>query len=146
MALTFGLRLREELEARRMSIGMLSELAGISRSTVYDYANDKRVPDTPQCRLIARALKVPETHVLAWAGHLSEEAAELPPPAVEIIPELEIKLRLFTPEEQRRLIVPAVEHVQVLREEMEKYLEGKAAAQHAPPADAPARPDQSPSQ
>lgn len=137
-ALTFGERLRREIEARRMSIGMLAELSGISRSTVYDYSNDKRIPDTKQCRIIASVLRVPETHVLAWAGHLSEEAAELPPPSVEIIPELELKLRLFSPEEQREWLAPLVDVALSLREKQGRYESAPPAADPPPPGAPPA--------
>lgn len=135
----WGERFRAELAARRMPTGMFLTLSTLSRTSVYDYLNGNRIPDPRSCREIARVLGVPFEQVMEWAGHIDDASGELPPPAVEIIPEIQVKLRLFSPEEQRRLVLKAIDLALALREDRADYdSEQRAAGQ--PPADDPPPP------
>jgi transcriptional regulator with XRE-family HTH domain len=79
-------------------------------------------PTAESCELIAAWAGLPLTTVLEAAGRIPRGRSidAVPPPHEEFIDaELGILLRRFTPDEQRRIVLPAVRLVAELREEFE---------------------------
>lgn len=134
--LTFGQWLRRELDARRIGPGHVASFGHISRTAVYSYLRDERTPDPAQCRELARVLKLSETEVLAAAGHVTTPDSPVPS-SVDLHPDLEVKLKLFTPEEQRRWVLPMLDLALTLREDSEGYDEPPPDTQAPPPPQQP---------
>ena len=139
VSLTFGKRLRAALDRKGLTAGHIAAIGEISRTAVYDYLNDKRNPEPPQCRIIAAVLGLPETEVLFWAGHVSHPGNEPPPPppSIEMHPDLQVKLKLFTPEEQRRWVLPMLDLALTLREDSATYDEPPPDTPEPPPPQPP---------
>ena len=77
VSLTFGKRLRAALDRKGLTAGHIAAIGEISRTAVYDYLNDKRNPEPPQCRIIAAVLGLPETEVLDRGPLCARYAVEL---------------------------------------------------------------------
>lgn len=107
----------EWLETRMRSRGItksqLAAFIGSRPSTIGAWFTHDAIPSTDLCQKLAGYFGVPLEDVMRAAGHL--------PPAritVEetIIPELQLRIRRFSPEDQRRYLLPAIELAQTLRE------------------------------
>jgi len=90
-----------------------------SPSVVNAWLNRGAVPSSGMCVALAAFFHVPPEDVMRRAGHLPPIHALPEPDVDEIIPELQIRIRRFSPEEQRRYLLPAIELAQTLREPME---------------------------
>ena len=93
LALTpFAAWLEEELKRRNLNRAQLAAYIGKRPQTVYGWFNDGRIPETAQCLLIAKVLRLPADDVLRIAGHLpalAEDRAEYDSPSwVELLPML----------------------------------------------------------
>ena len=105
------------LAERRVSQRAASLYMGLSTTAVNMWLTGTRVPDPDSCRAIAKWSGFPEEFVLKLAGHLSAA----PPPEMDIIPELGVLIRRFTPEEQRIYAVRAMKFALELRDERARY-------------------------
>lgn len=109
------------LAERNVSERAAALYIGVSSSALNLWRNAERVPDPESCRKIAAWAGYPEVFVLQLAGHVSEGLIDAPPPPrppdVEIIPEIGVILRHYSPEEQRRYVLPMLDLVRVLRED-----------------------------
>lgn len=128
--------LREHMRANGFDDNQskLAAYLGTGIATVNGWWRRGALPRPDMCRELARVFKVPVEEVLRAAGHLPDESAELASEEA-IIPELLVRLRLFTPEMQRRFALPAIDLAQRLSEETAEY-EAGTPAQEPPPQDA----------
>lgn len=125
--------LETRMRARGITKSQLAAFIGSKPSTVGAWFTDDRIPSPEMCQRLAGYFGIPLEDVMRSAGHL--------PPAritVEetIIPELQLRIRRFSPAEQRRYLLPAIELAQTLREPME----GDEVDPPSPDDDSPAEP------
>lgn len=142
----FAQWLQLRMDARGVNQSQLAAYLETKPSTVGAWFTDDRLPSTAFCWRLAKYLHEPIETVLRAAGHLPP--LDTPEPEVEIIEELGVVLRTFTPQEQRRFALPAIElAAQLLRETRAEY-EAVPPADEAPPhpGDAPPRRRPGPSQ
>jgi transcriptional regulator with XRE-family HTH domain len=74
---TFGDWLLQQIEVLGWRQVDLARRMDVSRSTVCDLVNSRRLPSTDVCVRIAGALSIPPEDVLRLAGHLPPDAVEL---------------------------------------------------------------------
>lgn len=90
-----------------------------SPSVVNAWLNRGSVPSPGMCVALAAFFHVRPEEVMRLAGHLPGEP-ELPDPDIdEIIPDLQVRIRRFSPAEQRRIVLPLLEAALQLREPTE---------------------------
>lgn len=124
--------LETRMRARGITKSQLAAFIGSRPSTIGAWFTHDAIPSTDLCQKLAGYFGVPLEDVMRAAGHL--------PPArvtVEetIIPELQLRIRRFSPEDQRRYLLPAIELAQTLREPREgEEAEPTAPDDEEPPA------------
>jgi hypothetical protein len=93
---------------------------GVPPATLHRWQSGLYKPDPQSCEKIAAWAGLPLNVVLEAAGHIprGSKLGDIPPPPETVIEELGTLLRLFTPEEQRRIVLPAVRLVAELRDAM----------------------------
>lgn len=108
--------LEMRMRARGISKSQLAAFIGSRPSTVGAWFTHDAIPGTEMCQKLAGYFGVPLEDVMRAAGHLPPSTRRV---EEEIIPELQIRIRRYSPEEQRRWLLPAIELAQTLREPME---------------------------
>lgn len=133
------------MKARGINQSQLAAYIDSTPSTVGAWFTKDQNASPELCWRLARYLHEPIETVLRAAGHLPP--ATEPEPEIEIIPELGVMLRTFTPQEQRRFALPAIElAAQLLRETRAPYAADQEAEAAPPrPAGEPPRRRQRPS-
>jgi transcriptional regulator with XRE-family HTH domain len=108
--------MKRALRARRMSQRAAAMYMGVSYTAVSNWITELRVPDPDSCQKLARWSGYPFEFVMQLAGHLPSAGSPPGPGMVEVIPELGVLLRHFSPEEQRQWVLPATRLALELRE------------------------------
>lgn len=107
---------------------------GVSNSAMGTYLEGKQ-PSEKNCVVMAERLGMEPEELLRLAGRLPPAINQ---PEVEIHPDLQVRLKLFTPEEQKRWVIPAVELARTLRDD------SGADEASPPPAQSPPQPPSTP--
>jgi transcriptional regulator with XRE-family HTH domain len=84
----FGAWLLEEIAAHEMDRPSFIERVGFSKGTVSRWINDEAVPSPPAVVEIARALRLPPVVVLYRAAGLTEDAARIDYPTINLPPRM----------------------------------------------------------
>ena len=128
------------------SRSLLAEALDVHVSTVSSWFSARRntLPSYGTAVRLADVLGIDRNEVLALCG-LPLQDDDTPSEDVQIIPELRVLIRLFSPEQQRELALPAVELANTLREAQARYEAQAPADAQRPADDAPSPPAPPPS-
>lgn len=113
MLLVSDLSLSTWLDRRITSSGKtqnaVAVYCGVSHSAVSAWRTGARIPDPKFCWKLAEFFDVEIEDVMRMAGHLPPTDASLRDEQERIDPEVREALRRLTPDEQRRMALPAIE-------------------------------------
>lgn len=108
---------------RGQSLRQIALYGEMSPSSLARWKSGKQVPDRASCKKLAEYSGFTEAFVLNLAGYISTDAPPPTPanPTVEVIPELGVLIRKFSPEDQRRWLLPSTRLALELRDERGEY-------------------------
>lgn len=103
---------------RGQSLRQIALYGHMAASSLVRWKAGPAKPDRASCRKLADYSGYPEAFVLNLAGYISTAAPPSTPanPTVEVIPELGVLIRTFSPEEQRRYLLPTTRLALEMRE------------------------------
>ena len=115
---------RQGRERAKLSQGAVATYLKVSPSAVSRWEKGVAVPETDNCRGLARLFRVPEEEVLRAAGHLSAEPS---PPVV--IPEEGELVRWLRgmPEAERRIVLDLRPTIEALARQVREREDRRAA-------------------